>query len=128
MYGIKPDKDYDYIFWRSEYPIDLFTLQVENNLLKKYNEYSGHNNGSKFKVDNKGMLIPHQPFSIFQIFKFKKQVSTRVVLKGFEQILIGTIWQFGFNVNVNRQLISFALDIGLGERNSLGFGFMNLVY
>jgi CRISPR/Cas system endoribonuclease Cas6 (RAMP superfamily) len=46
-------------------------------------------------------------------------------MKGFEQVIIGTLWEFGFN-NGNKDLIQFALDAGLGERNSLGFGFMNL--
>ncbi|MEM3192943.1 MAG: CRISPR-associated endoribonuclease Cas6 [Candidatus Parvarchaeota archaeon] len=40
--------------------------------------------------------------------------------------MIGTVWEFGFEADVNRDMIQFALDVGLGERNSLGFGFMNL--
>ena len=49
-------------------------------------------------------------------------------MKGYEQIVIGTIWEFEFDGWEDRRLIQFALDAGLGERNSMGFGFMNLKY
>jgi CRISPR-associated endoribonuclease Cas6 len=32
-------KEYDYVYWRSEHPIDTFITQLENNLLKKYAQY-----------------------------------------------------------------------------------------
>lgn len=48
-------------------------------------------------------------------------------MKGFDQVEIGTLWEFGFDTNVNKDIIQFALEAGLGERNSLGFGFMNLL-
>jgi CRISPR-associated endoribonuclease Cas6 len=65
---------------------------------------------------------------IFDIFKFKKQISIRVSINKFEQVIIGSIWEFIFNRinNNNKDIIQFALDSGLGEHNSLGFGFMNL--
>ena len=31
---------YDYVYWRSEYPINLFMSQLQGNLLKKLSEYS----------------------------------------------------------------------------------------
>jgi len=67
----------------------------------------------------------YKNIKVFETFKFKKQISTRVLMKGFEHVVIRTLWEFGFN-NTNKDLIQFALDAGLGERNSLGFGFMNL--
>jgi CRISPR/Cas system endoribonuclease Cas6 (RAMP superfamily) len=33
---------------------------------------------------------------------------------------------FSFEGWEDRNLVQFALDAGLGERNSLGFGFMNM--
>jgi CRISPR-associated endoribonuclease Cas6 len=48
-------------------------------------------------------------------------------MKGFDQVVIGTVWEFGFNAAVDKDIIQFALGSGLGERNSLGFGFMNLL-
>ena len=47
-------------------------------------------------------------------------------MKNSEQIVIGTVWEFGFEGWEDKKLIKFALDAGLGERNSMGFGSMNL--
>lgn len=33
--------DHRYVYWRSDHPIDLFINQLEDNLIKKYNEYHG---------------------------------------------------------------------------------------
>jgi CRISPR-associated endoribonuclease Cas6 len=65
----------------------------------------------------------------FDIFKFKKEVSTRTVVDNYEQVIIASVWEFIFNYvnNQKRELVQFALDSGLGERNSLGFGFMNKI-
>jgi len=126
-YGIEPTKDYNYIYWRSAYPIELFVYQVENNLLNKYAHFSKMNNGINVVEKNQHMSTFFQAsFSFFQKFKFKKQVSTRVLIRGSEHVLIGTVWEFTFNAYAKRDMIHFALDTGLGERNSLGFGFMNL--
>jgi CRISPR-associated endoribonuclease Cas6 len=127
-YSIEPSNKYDYIYWRSEHPIDLFISQIENNLLKKYMEYYGpEDNGANIQnIREITSTVQPSSFSFFQKIKFKKQVSTRLLMKDFEQIVIGTVWEFGFNVDVNKTLIQFVLDTGLGERNSLGFGFINL--
>ncbi|MCP8321989.1 MAG: CRISPR-associated endoribonuclease Cas6, partial [archaeon] len=34
-YGITLDKDYDYVYWRKEYPLTAFIKQIEDNLIKK---------------------------------------------------------------------------------------------
>lgn len=38
-YGIKPPIDHDYLYWRAEYPLELFLSQLWENLQRKYNEY-----------------------------------------------------------------------------------------
>lgn len=121
VYDIHLDKEYDYVFWRKEHPLELFVSQLKSNLLKKYADYQ---QASSYK-DNE----PNgQDISLFQRFKFKKQISTKVVMKGTEQTIIGTIWEFGFHPSgeMERKPVQFALDAGLGERNSLGFGFTNI--
>lgn len=127
LYVSEPNKIYDYIYWRSNHPIELFISQIENNLFKKYIEYYGLNT-SKDTVhyENISTELRTQSVSFLQKIKFKKQISTRVFMKGFDEVIIGTIWEFGFNIDANKDIIQFALDSGLGERNSLGFGFMNL--
>lgn len=120
-YGVEPKGQYDYVYWRSDHPLDLFVFQVESNLAKKYAEYFGLDGAAGHKGHTE---MPH--LSLLQKFKFKKQVSTRVSMKGFDHVVIGTVWEFEFDVGANIDMIRFALDSGLGERNSLGFGFMNV--
>jgi len=40
-YGITSARDYDYVYWRKDHTPTPFIKQLEENLLKKYNEYSG---------------------------------------------------------------------------------------
>jgi hypothetical protein len=85
LYVPGEDIDYDYVYWRSNYPIELFISQVENNLFKKYSMFnSGKQAGENILSDRS---LPH----LFQRFKFKKQISTRLLMKNFEQIVIGTV-------------------------------------
>ena len=60
-------------------------------------------------------------------YKFKKQVSTKVHVHDTDVIIIGSLWELGFSDNIDESVQIFALDCGLGERNSLGFGFVNEV-
>jgi CRISPR-associated endoribonuclease Cas6 len=129
MYGIDPGKNYDYIYWRHEYPIVLFLSQVEINLVKKFIEFAQFSNSYRYEIEGNRLVQPTLSPSFFLRFKFKKQISTQMTIpaKGMKQVLIGTIWEFEFDRKSNKELIQFALDCGLGERNSLGFGFMNLL-
>jgi CRISPR-associated endoribonuclease Cas6 len=124
-FGFEPKGQYDYVYWRSDHPIQLFISQVEDNIMKKYAEYHGLYNPAAKHRDGQYPVRPDTSF-LFQKFKFKKQVSTRVLMKGLEQVVIGTVWEFMFEGWENRDLVRFAVDCGLGERNSLGFGFMNI--
>lgn len=110
-FDVKTRHPYEYLYWRQEHPLEMFVEQLEDNLRKKYAEFTGLDAGSE---------------PIIQRFMFRKQVSTRVLMKGLEQVVIGSIWEFWFNDSSNRKLIEFGLDAGFGERNSLGFGFMNV--
>lgn len=113
-YGIKPPKDYPYVYWRKQYPFDAFIKQLEDNLFKKYNMFHG---------------ASIEPSPLFEQFVFKKQVCNHVVIKGREIKVFGSLWRFIFNhISGNKKrIIQFGLDAGLGELNSLGFGFVNVV-
>lgn len=113
-YGIKPPKDYDYIYWRKNYPFDAFIKQLEDNLFKKYEEFYG---------------VSVEQFPIFEQFIFKKQVCNHIVIQGKEVKVFGSLWEFIFS-NLDkeqRNILQFCVDCGFGELNSLGFGFMNVV-
>jgi CRISPR-associated endoribonuclease Cas6 len=121
-YGYESIYD-NFTYWRNEQPIDVFIEQLQIKLLSKYARYY-----NKTIKEYHEFLAKYKNVKIFDVFKFKKQISTRLSINKFEQVIIGSIWEFIFNHinNTNKDIIQFALDSGLGERNSLGFGFMNL--
>ena len=120
---IIPKHPYRYIFWKKEYPLEIFINQLEMNLEKKYfNYYNVKPSTNLFKSST---LI------------FKKQVSHQIWVNGSIQTLIGTLWDFWLDdldlsinmTNSNKddlfKLLQFTIEAGLGERNSLGYGFVN---
>jgi CRISPR-associated endoribonuclease Cas6 len=111
-FNIKPKYPYKYLYWRQEYPLELFIEQFEDNLRKKYRAFSGRDANNE---------------SIIEMLRFKKQVSTKIIMKDQEHTVIGTVWEFWFNDYTHKELLRFGIDSGFGERNSLGFGFMNVI-
>jgi CRISPR-associated endoribonuclease Cas6 len=111
-YGIKSSRPYEY--WRPEYDFNALLKQLNDNLLKKYREFYG-------KTIKSGC--------VFQEFKFIKSVAVEKIEEGQEQVVIGSMWEFSFRGlnEEQRKLLQFGVDIGLGEWNSSGFGFMNVV-
>lgn len=107
---------YKSIYWRRNHPVDLFINQLEDNLVKKYNEYH-------HRVDD---CEPQEKSPLFYNYKFLKQIATMISTGPNSQkaTVIGTNWLF--MLNGASELARFALDTGLGELNSLGFGFMNI--
>lgn len=111
-YDIQSNKSY--VYWRKSYPFNAFIKQIEANLFKKYNEFH---------------QTSLEEFPIFEQFIFKKETCNPIIINGKEYPLIGSIWEFLFN-NLSkdqRKLLEFGLDCGFGERNSLGFGFVNVL-
>ncbi|MGQ9788926.1 MAG: CRISPR-associated endoribonuclease Cas6 [Candidatus Hadarchaeaceae archaeon] len=113
-YGIVPPRDYDYVYWRQQWPFEPFVKQLEENLFKKYREFYGK---------------PLEEYPLFEQFEFKKAVCNHVVLKGREVRVMGSLWVFTFSYldEKRERIVRFGLDCGFGEENSLGFGFMNVV-
>lgn len=112
-------------YWHSTHPVDLFLRQVYDNLVKKFNTYHGRLAAAVGgDVDADPKAYPRE--QLFYKSRFLKQVAVPLSMgQGrFRHIVIGTNWLFGF---VDPELAGFALDAGLGELNSLGFGFMNVM-
>ena len=119
-FGSKLDTPYDEVYWRSDHPIALFIEQLTVGLSKRHNEFRGQ------AFCQKEILL-NKPLTFLQKFILKKQVSTRIEMKGSSHIVIGTLWEFEFEKSTfDQKLVQFALDCGLGERTSMGFGFMNI--
>jgi CRISPR-associated endoribonuclease Cas6 len=92
----------------------MFIRQLEEKLCAKYAEFTGRE------------IARENELPIISKLTFKKQISTHITLHTTEQIVIGSLWEFSFDNDVHTELLQFGLDCGLGERNSMGFGFMNL--
>jgi len=113
-YGIpKEFRKKRYVYWRPCYNFEAFVKQLEENLIKKYNEFYGTN----FEIER-----------IFEMFKFIKPVVSHVIIKGKEEKMVGSIWEFWFSylAESRKKILKFGIDCGFGERNSLGFGFINI--
>ncbi len=104
---------YDAVYWRNNFPLSLFIDGITSNLDKKYRDYTALN----IKKNTNDIL--------FADYKFKKQVSTKIRMHNVDVTVIGSLWELGFSDDIDEFVQVFALDCGLGERNSLGFGFMN---
>jgi CRISPR-associated endoribonuclease Cas6 len=101
------------VYWRDNYPMSLLMEGIESNLDKKYKDYTTL--GVKKNIND----------NLFAEYKFKKQVSTKIHMHDTDVIVIGSLWEMGFSNDIDESVQVFALDCGLGERNSLGFGFVN---
>jgi CRISPR-associated endoribonuclease Cas6 len=130
-YDLKLSHPYKYIFWRKRFPLDLFIKQIELNLKRKYHSYYNKNNSAN--IFNSATLI------------LQKQISHKISIAGKEQIIIGTLWDFWFDKFDDKrykffyekdnndidlfkedfEVLKFAIESGFGERNSLGYGFVN---
>ncbi len=120
-YGVKPSKDYEYLFWRPKWPFELFIEPLTNNLLNKYRDFYQLKEKEFNELKNK--VLP-----LFQRLEFKDTLVNHVVINGKEQRFFGSLWKFHFDWlnNEQKKLLGFALDCGFGEKNSYGFGFVNI--
>lgn len=92
---------------------NFFFDRIKDNAVKKYNAYYGEN----FSLDS----------DLFTNFEFAREVSIRVKKDGNGFIIIGSLWKnLEFDLNShNEKFYNFLFENGLGEKNSLGFGFLN---
>lgn len=102
-----------YIYWRPQVSFEAFIKQLTENLIKKYNQFYG----------TEVATIP-----LFQEFMFKKTVHTRYIIDGKSYGAAGSMWDFSWSHmdDMQRRIIEFGYDAGFGERNSMGFGFVNI--
>ena len=101
-YSIKQNSDFNFFFER-----------LKDNAVKKYNAFYD----SDFILDSE----------LFTNFEFGREVSIRLVKNNNKFIIIGSLWKnLEFNLtSQNKDFYRFLFENGLGEKNSLGFGFLN---
>ena len=92
---------------------NFFFNRLKDNAIKKYNAFYNED----FKLED----------DLFSGFEFNKEVSIRVKKNNNAFIIIGSLWKdLKFNkTNQNKKFYNFLFDNGIGEKNSLGFGFLN---
>ena len=108
-----------YFTMRRKPDIMFFLERVKDNALKKFNAFYG----SDFFFEG----------PIFDKLVFKKDVATVFWKDGKKITVLGTVWEeLSYVRNLRRdggrefyKFYKFILDAGLGEKNSLGFGFLN---
>lgn len=117
-YGIDDDSD-QAAFWRPEHTIRPFREQVEANLDRKHGLFC--DDYLPGPSDRDGELF--DSYELLKTFAVPVTVTT-----GQEMTYVLSKWKLGYTVrdNHHRRHLNLALDCGIGERNSLGFGFVNL--
>nr|WP_256532680.1 CRISPR-associated endoribonuclease Cas6 [Halovivax cerinus] len=117
-YGIETDGE-NPTFWKPEHTFEPLKTQLENNLDQKHSQFCPE--GLPGPSDRSGDL-----FDSYELIKtFALPVT---VTQGVEMTYIMSKWRFGYEVrdDHHRRHLNLALDIGVGERNMLGFGFLNI--
>ena len=107
----KPYTNHQYSFKQGD-SITQFFNRLKENALAKYNSFTGKD----FELDS----------DLFTGFQLDKEIPTLVQMNQ-KIILIGSLWKnLKYNLTKdNKKFYRFLIDTGLGEKNSLGFGFIN---
>jgi len=117
-YGIAREGD-TAAFWRPEYTTEPFRTQITNNLDRKHGRVYPERPGPSKRA---GPLF--DTHELIKTFALPVTVTT-----GEQMTYVLSKWRFEYTVrdNHHRRHLNLALDCGIGERNALGFGFVNIV-
>ncbi|MDZ7730682.1 MAG: CRISPR-associated endoribonuclease Cas6 [Natrialbaceae archaeon] len=117
-YGIETDEE-NPTFWEPEHTIEPLKTQLENNLDKKHGQFCPDDLPGPTDRSNE----------LFDSYELIKTFAIPVtVTQGVEMTYILSKWRFGYEVqdDHHRRHLNLALDAGIGGRNMLGFGFLNI--
>jgi CRISPR-associated endoribonuclease Cas6 len=106
-------------FWRPEFTMEPFVNQIENNLDQKHDHFCQEFLPGPSETDG----------DLFDSFELIKTYALPVTVTQGEEIThIVSKWRFRYSVRSDdhRRHLNLALDTGIGERNALGFGFLNI--
>lgn len=113
--NLPEQKGNEYFSFQRHKDFEFFFNRIKENALKKYRIYFNDNNFD-FK------------FLMFDSFKFKRTVVHKLRKDKKEFVIIGTLGEFKLpklhSARIKR-FFHFIQDVGLGEKNSLGYGFIN---
>lgn len=118
-YGIDHPGGDTAVFWRPEHTTEPLIAQLEANLDKKHRLFSHGYLPGPSEIDGE----------LFDGYELIKTFSVPVtVTEGEVMTYVLSKWKFSYTVrdDHHRRHLNLALDCGLGERNSLGLGFVNI--
>jgi CRISPR-associated endoribonuclease Cas6 len=103
-----------FLYWRSNLSHDIFLTMVLNNLKSKYDEF--------YKTASCNIE------SAVELIILLKEIVVHIPIARYTAKIPASFWRFHFNnlKNEHRDFLNFALDAGIGERNSAGLGFLNV--
>lgn len=116
-YGIDNRGD-ESVFWRPEHSTGPLESQLEENLDKKHDQFAHDYLPGPSEDDGK----------LFDGYELIKTFAVPVtVTEGQKMTYVLSKWRFSYTVrdDHHRRHLNLAFDCGLGERNSLGLGFVN---
>ena len=117
-YGIEK-RGGEAIFWRPKHSMEPLKTQLENNLDQKHDLFCPEYLPGPSETD----------YDLFDTYELVKTFAIPVeVSQGQEMTYVLSKWRFGYTVrdDDHRRHLNLALDTGIGERNSLGLGFINI--
>lgn len=118
-YGIDHPGGDTAVFWRPEHTTEPLLNQLEANLDKKHRLFGPDWLPSPSERDG----------DLFDSYELLKTFAIPVeVTQGETMTYVLSKWKFGYTVrdDHHRRHLNLGLDCGLGERNSLGLGFVNI--
>lgn len=118
-YGIEVEYD-EAEFWRPEHTMEPFRDQIEANLDRKHDLFCPGYLPGPSEVG--GELF--DGYELIKTFAIPVTPTT-----GERETWVLSKWRFDYTVrdDNHRRHLNLLLDVGIGERNSLGFGFVNVV-
>jgi CRISPR-associated endoribonuclease Cas6 len=114
IYNInEDDRKQKFLYWRSNLSHDIFLNLILNNMKSKYKEFHG--------VDTESVE------SAIKLAVLLKEVVIHLPIDDYTLKIPASFWRFYFDGldTEQRSFLNFALDTGIGERNSAGLGFLN---
>ncbi|MBX0305715.1 CRISPR-associated endoribonuclease Cas6 [Haloarcula salinisoli] len=118
-YGIDHPGGETAVFWRPKHSMAPLRKQLEDNLDQKHDRFAHDHLPGPSDVDG----------DLFDGYELIKTFAVPVtVTEGQEMTYVLSKWKFEYTVqdDHHRRHLNLALDCGLGERNSLGLGFVNI--
>ncbi|ELK54308.1 CRISPR-associated endoribonuclease Cas6 [Haloferax volcanii] len=123
VYAVTPpqyldDPGADETFWRPEHGMEAFFDHVETQLQRNHDRFMPSGDPGPKEVDA----------PLFESYEMIKKFWLDVELSnGVEWTVLVSKWRFPYRVrdDHHRRHLNLALDVGIGRRTPLGFGFLN---